>query len=117
MSRNRPRRKKYANETWPATVMIILAAAVIPLTIVGLATRGGLPWSAFVLLIVIGAFAFVASLKVSRRQQARDDLETEQASQPELDDLRKRVETLERIVTDRRYNLEREFDALDDRRR
>ena len=117
MSRNQPRRKKSANETWPATVMIILASAIIPITIVGVATRGGLPWSVFVLLIVIGAFAFAASLKVSRRQQARDDLDAEQASQPEIDDLRKRVETLERIVTDRRYTLEREFEALDDRRR
>ena len=49
-----------------------------------------------------------------RRQAYRGADETRVASvEGELTELRERVETLERIVTDDRHRLEREFDRLD----
>ena len=37
------------------------------------------------------------------------------ALEHEVEELRERVKTLERIVTDQKYNLNREIDQLDDR--
>ena len=103
------------SDSWPGVVMILVACAAIPIAIIGLATRGGVPWSVIVLLIVVGSLAFLASSRNKRRRR-RDaqGSQREEQLQQEVSDLRQRVETLERIVTDRRYNLEREFDALQD---
>ena len=107
------------SDAWPGLVMLVVACAAIPIAITGLATRGGVPWSVMVLLIVVCALAFMASVRNRRRSRHRREhdaqgSEREEQLQQEIADLRQRVETLERIVTDRRYTLEREFDALQD---
>ena len=75
-------------------------------------------WATAVFLIVAMSLS-IPLLKIwtnhARRRQAQagaDD--TRVASvEGELTELRERVETLERIVTDERHRLEREFDRLD----
>jgi len=73
-------------------------------------------WTAIALICIAG----IAGGAYRRRQEARDDPETVsrlEALEQKLDrldaDLRDRVETLERIVTDRREDLKRQFDSLD----
>ena len=112
MPNDSQRQRKKRSESWPGVVMIIVAAAAIPVSIVSVAAKGGVPWSAMILLIAIGGFAYAASRSNHRRRDGEDS----ETSSQEVADLRKRVETLERIVTGRRYNLDREFDALDEDR-
>lgn len=75
-------------------------------------------WATAIFLIVAMSLS-IPLLKIwtshARRGQAQGGAdETRVASvEGELDDLRERVETLERIVTDERRSLEREFDQLD----
>jgi len=114
MPNDSQRQRKKRSESWPGVVMIIVAAAAIPVSIVSVAAKGGVPWSAMILLIAIGGFAYAAS-RSNHHRRDRDGEDSETSSQ-EVADLRKRVETLERIVTSRRYNLDREFDALDEDR-
>lgn len=74
-------------------------------------------WATVVFLIVAMSLS-IPLLKIwtnhARRRQAQGGAdETRVASvEGELDELRERVETLERIVTDERHRLEREFDQL-----
>ena len=75
-------------------------------------------WATAIFLIVAMSLS-IPLLKIwtshARRRQAQGGAdETRVASvEGELDELRERVETLERIVTDERHRLEREFDQLD----
>lgn len=75
-------------------------------------------WATAVFLIVAMSLS-IPLLKIwtshARRGKAHDGAgETRVASvEGELAELRERVETLERIVTDDRHRLEREFDRLD----
>lgn len=70
-------------------------------------------WSAIALIVIAGC-----ALEAYRSKYAgkvdEDKLADLEAKIDKLDsDLRDRVETLERIVTDRSSNLKREFDYLD----
>ena len=73
---------------------------------------------AFVLLIVAMSLS-IPILKIwtnylrDRNRRADADNGQTQAMEAELAELRDRVETLERIVTDERHHLDREFDRLD----
>lgn len=73
-------------------------------------------WTAIVLIVIAGCV--VEAIRV--RHQSNEDgdsakrLDALEAKIDKLDaDLRDRVETLERIVTDRNSDLKREFDYLE----
>lgn len=77
-----------------------------------------MPWSNAIFLIVVMTLA-IPLLAIWRgapskkfRREVRERDEREKRLQGEVDDLRERVETLERIVTDSGYNLRREFETL-----
>ena len=75
-------------------------------------------WSTAVVLIVALSFS-IPLVKIwtnhqrrHRKQDSADDARVGSV-EAELAELRERVETLERIVTDDRHHLNREFDRLD----
>jgi len=74
-------------------------------------------WTAIV-LIVVAAIAGEAWRHHVKARHAAPDREALDALTRRVDalesDLRSRVETLERIVTDRKENLKRQFDRLDE---
>ena len=73
-----------------------------------------MPWSIFVLLIVAMTLAIPLYAMYLKSQRFRHSAsEREEQLERELAELRDRVETLERIVTDRRYDLDKEFEDLD----
>ena len=72
---------------------------------------------AFVLFMLAMIFGFVIvlrwqSLRSKHGHHKRSGEDTDRVDR-ELSELRERVKTLERIVTDDRYRLEREFDNLE----
>lgn len=70
-------------------------------------------WTAIALIAVAG-FALEGYRARHEGKADEDKLADLEAKIDKLDhDLRERVETLERIVTDRTSNLKREFDYLD----
>jgi succinate dehydrogenase/fumarate reductase flavoprotein subunit len=64
----------------------------------------------FVLLIIFGAIASGIIKSYMRRKDAQPAKSPEE--QRRIDALERRVQTLERIVTDRGYDLKSEFDKL-----
>ena len=74
-------------------------------------------WALAVFLIVAMILSIpllkIWTSHVRRNNTSRGDSERVGSVEAELAALRDRVETLERIVTDERYHLEREFDRLD----
>ena len=67
----------------------------------------------FVILItIIGGSIHLAKIWI-RRNASANSARTE-TLEDEVHALRERVETLERIVTDDKYNLDREIEKLDD---
>ena len=67
----------------------------------------------FVILItIIGGSIHLAKVWIRRNASAKS-ARTE-TLEDEVDALRERVETLERIVTDDKYGLDREIEKLDD---
>ena len=67
----------------------------------------------FVILItIIGGSIHLAKVWI-RRHTSANSARTE-TLEDEVDALRERVETLERIVTDDKYGLDREIEKLDD---
>jgi hypothetical protein len=70
-------------------------------------------WSAIVLIVIAGCV--LEAYRAKHAGKADEDRLAElESKMDKLDaDLRDRVETLERIVTDRSSNLKREFDYLD----
>ena len=67
----------------------------------------------FVILItIVGGSIHLAKVWI-RRKASANSARTE-TLEDEMDALRERVETLERIVTDEKYNLDREIEKLDD---
>ena len=67
----------------------------------------------FVILItIIGGSIHLT--KVWIRRNASGNAARTETLEDEVDALRERVETLERIVTDEKYNLDREIEKLDD---
>ena len=73
-------------------------------------------WTAIALISVAGILAGIFNDRGKRRHNA-ETTEQLQAMQDQLDaldnDLRKRVETLERIVTNPKEDLKRQFDHMD----
>ena len=73
-------------------------------------------WTAIAFIVAAGCVleAYRAKVKAGSANAENDRLAALEAKMAKLDsDLRERVETLERIVTDRKSNLKREFDYLD----
>lgn len=74
-------------------------------------------WATACVLIVALSFS-VPLMKIwtnyQRRRQTRDGVDDARVGsvEAELSALRERVETLERILTDERHRLDREFDRL-----
>ena len=74
-----------------------------------------MPWSITVFLIVAMTLAiplYAIHVQKLKHRRRKGDSEREERLGRELAELRDRVETLERIVTDRRYDLDREFENL-----
>ena len=74
-----------------------------------------MPWSITVFLIVAMTLAiplYALHVQKLKHRRRKGDSEREERLERELAQLRDRVETLERIVTDRRYDLDREFENL-----
>ena len=72
-------------------------------------------WSTAVFLIVAMTLAiplYALHVKKHKRPRRPGPSEREEQLEREIAELRDRVETLERIVTDRRYDLDREFEDL-----
>lgn len=70
-------------------------------------------WTAIAVIVVAGCFLEAYRSRFSEKGGAGRIAELE-AKVDKLDaDLRARVETLERIVTDRAYDLKREFEILE----
>ncbi len=63
------------------------------------------------LIVLVGCGSGVANEWLKRRPPRE---RADPGLAKEVDALKSRVETLERIVTDRRYGLEMELDALDE---
>jgi hypothetical protein len=73
-------------------------------------------WTAIALITIaaIAGEAYRNKVKGGRSRAQAEEIEALQKKVDQLDsDLRERVETLERIVTDRSENLRRQFDHLD----
>lgn len=77
-----------------------------------------MPWSTAIFVIAVMTLA-IPLLAIWRgtpakkhRHEIREREEREKRLQGEIDDLRQRVETLERIVTSSGYDLRREFETL-----
>ena len=69
----------------------------------------------FVFVIVITLIAGSIHLgKLWIRRNASANTGRTHALEHEVEELRERVETLERIVTDQKYTLDREIDKLED---
>jgi len=67
------------------------------------------------LIVLVGCASGVANEWLKRRPPAAKK-DADPGLAREVQALKARIETLERIITDRRYGLERELDALDEER-
>ena len=65
------------------------------------------------IIVFVSCAAGVANQYFRNRSKA--DGKPDPAVQRDIDDLRERVEVLEQIVTDEKYDLAKEFNRLDDR--
>jgi hypothetical protein len=73
-------------------------------------------WTAIALIVIVGTVGSVISKMYENRGQSAAGARLDEVEQKmdRLDaDLRERVETLERIVTDSKEDLKRQFDSLD----
>ena len=69
----------------------------------------------FVIILVAVVLVYqLWELKIKTRRAARESAEDD-AVQAQLDRLESRIEVLERIVTDSRYDLNKEFRDLEER--
>jgi cell division protein FtsB len=68
----------------------------------------------FVIAIIVIVFGYkLISLRMQNRTVRRGDDAERAAWQQQLEQLEERVKVLERIVTDDRYDLKRQFEELD----
>lgn len=70
-------------------------------------------WAAIVWIVLIGVAGGVASDYFRSKRKNREEHEPRGFEQADLDALRARVEVLEKIVTDERFDLKRELDRLE----
>ncbi len=73
----------------------------------------------FEAIVIIAIFAIIASIIKNKQNKQPQAHQQHHNNQPEAEqmqaqimDLKKRIETLEAIVTDKKYNLKREIDDL-----
>lgn len=67
-------------------------------------------WTMVVLIVLVASSASVAGQYLKTRERERTELGS--ADRRELDDLKTRVEVLERIVTDQKRDLSQEINQL-----
>ena len=67
-------------------------------------------WTMVVLVVLVASGASVAGQYLKTRERERTELDSD--ARRELDDLKTRVEVLERIVTDQKGDLSREINQL-----
>ena len=67
-------------------------------------------WTMVVLIVLVASVASVAGQYLKTRERERTELDSD--ARRELDDLKTRVEVLERIVTDQKRDLSREINRL-----
>ena len=67
-------------------------------------------WTMVVLIVLVASVASVAGQYLKTRERERAELDGD--ARRELDDLKTRVEVLERIVTDQKGDLSRKIDQL-----
>ncbi len=66
-----------------------------------------------VAIIVVASCAAGMYKDHVKSKRAREAGEVDESVEMELDELRQRIEVLEKIVTDERYHLEKEIDNLE----
>ena len=69
-------------------------------------------WTMIVLVVAIGCGAGIAESYFKSKRHADSARSNDGAKDNELAELRHRVEVLKKIVTDKKYQLERELDQL-----
>ncbi|MAD06126.1 MAG: hypothetical protein CMP86_01800 [Gammaproteobacteria bacterium] len=69
-------------------------------------------WTMIVLVVAIGCGTGVAESYFKTQRAKKSQQPADDATNKDLAELRQRVEVLEKIVTDRKYQLQRELDQL-----
>ena len=69
-------------------------------------------WTMIVLVVAIGCGTGVAESYFKTQRAKKSQQPADEATNRDLAELRQRVEVLEKIVTDRKYQLQRELDQL-----
>lgn len=69
-------------------------------------------WTMIVLVVAIGSGTAVAESYFKTQRAKKSQQPADDATNKDLAELRQRVEVLEKIVTDRKYQLQRELDQL-----
>ena len=69
-------------------------------------------WTMIVLVVASGCGAGVAESYFKTQRAKKSQQPADEATNKDLAELRQRVEVLEKIVTDRKYQLQRELDQL-----
>ena len=69
-------------------------------------------WTMIVLVVAIGCGTGVAESYFKTQRAKKSQQPADEATNKDLAELRQRVEVLEKIVTDRKYQLQRELDRL-----
>ena len=69
-------------------------------------------WTMIVLVVAIGCGAGGAESYFKTQRAKKSQQPADEATNKDLAELRQRVEVLEKIVTDRKYQLQRELDQL-----
>ena len=70
-------------------------------------------WTAIVLIVLISVGGGVASNFAKARARQAQRLDGDRAFDGELEALKRRVEVLEKIITDPKYDLTRELERLE----
>jgi hypothetical protein len=69
-------------------------------------------WTMIVLVVAIGCGTGVAESYFKTQRAKKSQQPADEETNKDLAELRQRVEVLEKIVTDRKYQLQRELDRL-----
>ena len=69
-------------------------------------------WTMIVLVVAIGCGTGVAESYFKTQRAKKSQQPADEETNKDLAELRQRVEVLEKIVTDRKYQLQRELDQL-----
>ncbi len=67
----------------------------------------------FVILVVLIACGSGVINNYMKHQRNRKEVTVDEDAQQELEELRERIEVLEKIVTDEKYQLQRDLDQLE----